>query len=91
MRDEDKFYAYRHRTLCDVLSDMRRCDDTKNYAGLASLIEEAQSLGNRMESGLSMKSDLAEWDKDWTEKKNEMKKLYEEYAKAKALAPEKED
>ena len=41
------------RTLCDVLEEMRKLNKTRNYSYLQSLIEEAQSMGNRMEAGLS--------------------------------------
>lgn len=47
-----------NRTLCDVLDEMRKCIKTQNYSYLPSLIEEAQSMGNRMESGLADISDL---------------------------------
>lgn len=40
------------RTLCDVLAEMRTLNKTRNYSYLESLIEEAQSMGNRMEAGL---------------------------------------
>jgi len=40
------------RYLCDALEDMRKCHKTRNYAQLKGLIEEAQILGNRMESSL---------------------------------------
>ena len=41
-----------NRTLCDVLEEMRTCEKTKNFSYLVGLIEEAQSMGNRMESSL---------------------------------------
>ena len=40
------------RTLCDVLEEMRKLNKTRNYSYLESLIEEAQSMGSRMEAGL---------------------------------------
>lgn len=40
------------RTLCDVLEEMRTINKTRNYSYLEGLIEEAQSMGNRMEAGL---------------------------------------
>ena len=42
-----------NRTLCDVLAEMRKQYETRNFAGLLGLIEEAQSMGNRMEAALS--------------------------------------
>ena len=53
-------YDYPHRTLCDVLSEMRTIHETRNYSGLLALIEEAQSMGNRMEAGLSYERDIKE-------------------------------
>ena len=41
-----------NRLLCDVLGEMRDCVKTTNFSYLPGLIEEAQSLGSRMESHL---------------------------------------
>ena len=38
--------------MCGILEEMRTLDKIKNYAPLASLIEELQVVGNRMEGGL---------------------------------------
>ena len=43
---------YLMRTLCDVLEEMRQCVKTLNFSYLTSLIEEGQSMGNRMEAKL---------------------------------------
>lgn len=42
-----------NRTLCSVLEEMRKCYETRNFAPLRGLIEEAQTYGNRMEAKLS--------------------------------------
>jgi len=47
-----------NRTLCGVLEEMREAHKTRNYSYLLGLIEEAQSIGNRMEANLYDKSDL---------------------------------
>lgn len=47
-----------NRTLCAVLEEMRSAHDTRNFSYLLGLIEEAQSIGNRMESALYDQSDL---------------------------------
>lgn len=47
-----------NRTLCGVLDEMRKAHKTRNYSYLLGLIEEAQSMGNRMEAGLYDKHDL---------------------------------
>jgi hypothetical protein len=41
-----------NRLLCDVLDEMRDCVKTLNFSYLSGLIEEAQSLGSRMEAHL---------------------------------------
>ena len=41
-----------NRLLCAVLDEMRECVKTLNFSYLSGLIEEAQSLGNRMEAHL---------------------------------------
>jgi hypothetical protein len=64
-----------NRTLCSVLEEMRRCYDTRNFAPLSGLIEEAQTYANRMEAKLS---DV----KDYRTLKARYKKLSE---KAEAL------
>ena len=51
---------YRHfpnRTICQVLEEMRQCFKTYNFSPIKGLIEEAQSLANRMEAGLEDISD----------------------------------
>ena len=39
-----------NRYICTVLDEMRDCVKTSNFSYLSGLIEEAQSLANRMES-----------------------------------------
>ncbi len=75
---------YLNRTLCDVLNDMRKCDKTKNYAPLLSLIEEALIMGNRMEAGLNDKN-------DYKDLKEAYRNLRKEYKKLKAKKKELEN
>ncbi len=71
-----RHYAFfPNRTVCDVLTDMRKCNETKNYSLLGALIEEVQILANRMESGLQDKSSLEEWLEMKTKLKKEIKQL----------------
>ena len=77
-------YSYVNRTLCDVLSEMRKADETKNYSYLGSLIEEAQSMGNRMEAGLQDKGDVLSWTERRQELKKELRKLEQEIHNLKA-------
>jgi len=41
-----------HRHICDVLEEMRTADKTKNYSYMSGLIEETQTMANRMETAL---------------------------------------
>ena len=68
------FYGL-NRTLCDVLNAMRKCDKTKNYSILLSLVEEAQLMGERMEAALADSKDLSEIQKEIKDKKKQLKKL----------------
>ena len=72
-----------NRYLCEVLSEMRTCSETKNYSYLLSLIEEAQTLGNRMEASLYDKKDYTRIKDKVKEKKQELKKLEKKIAKKK--------
>jgi len=63
------------RTLCSVLEEMRECYKTRNFSYLNGLIEEAQSMGNRMEAGLEDKKDLEKLREDISKLKMEINKL----------------
>ena len=68
---------YLNRTICGVLEEMRSCNETKNYSYLLGLIEEAQSMGNKMESKIDLINDFEELKdkyKELEEQKNELKK-----------------
>lgn len=45
------------RTLCDVLEECRKTTQTLNFSYLLGLLEEAQTMANRMEAGLEEKGD----------------------------------
>ena len=49
---------YPNRTMCEVLHEMRNCYETRNFASLMGMIEEVQSMGNRMEGRLSDTNDV---------------------------------
>jgi len=62
--------------LCDVLEEMRGCAKTLNFSYLLGLIEEVQTLGNRMEAKLYDIKDferLHENIKDLEKKKKKLK------------------
>ena len=50
---------YPNRYLCNVLDEMRACIKTLNFSYLAGLIEEVQTMGNRMEAKLEDMDDHA--------------------------------
>lgn len=66
---------YPNRTLCAVLEEMRKLNETRNYAALLSLIEEAQMLGNRMEAKLHDVKDRESLNEDINKLKRELKDL----------------
>ena len=68
---------YLNRTICGVFEEMRSCNETKNYSYLLGLVEEAQSMANKMESKIDLIKDfeeLKEQCKNLTERKNDLKK-----------------
>lgn len=67
-----------NRTLCAVLEEMRKLNETRNYAALLSLIEEAQMLGNRMEAKLFDVKDRESLIEDISKLKKELKALRKE-------------
>jgi len=66
--------SWPNRTACDILEEMRKCHKTSNFSYLPGLIEEMQSVANRMEAGLT---DLSE-----IKSSHEKKKEAEEETKA---------
>lgn len=50
-----------NRYICDVLEEMRKCHETRNFSYLLGLIEEAQTMANRMESSLGCKREYNHW------------------------------
>ena len=72
-----------NRYICDVLEEMRTSTKTLNFALIPSLIEEVQTMANRMEMALSDMKDLEQLKMDIVEKKEELKKLKKKIAKKK--------
>lgn len=79
-----------HRYVCDVLEEMRKCDKTRNYAVLPALLEEVQTLVNRMEAALGEKGDLESWHEKAKKEKKEYKRLLKKTNKLRAEAGEEE-
>ena len=66
-----------NRYICTVLEEMRSCVKTRNFSYLSGLIEEAQSLANRMESHLYEIKDFDRLHNDIRKLKAQKKKLEE--------------
>ena len=64
-----------NRYICTVLDEMRDCVKTSNFSYLSGLIEEAQSLANRMESRLFEIKDFERLHEDIRKLKAEKKNL----------------
>ena len=67
-----------NRYLCDVLNEMRKCVKTLNFSYLLGLIEEAQTLGSRMESRLFEIKDYERLHEEIRDLKKKKKKLERE-------------
>ena len=72
-----------NRYICEVLEEMRTCTKTLNFAVIPSLIEEVQTMVNRMEMALSDMKDLERLKENIHEKKEELKELEKKIAKKK--------
>ncbi len=72
-----------NRYVCEVLEEMRTCTKTLNFSVIPSLIEEVQTMVNRMEMALSDMKDLETLKDDIHEKKEELKVLEKKIKKKK--------
>ena len=84
-----KYYGT-NRYVCEVLDEMRKCHETRNYAILLSLIEEVQVMVNRMEAGLGDCTDLKKLAEDRSKMKQEINKLEQRIQKLKNQLPKKD-
>jgi len=74
------------RTMCDVLEEMRMASKTKNFSYIDGLIEELQSMGNRMEAGLERYGNIEKAETEVLKVRAELKQLQREAAKNKSWA-----
>ena len=74
--------SWRNRNLCEVIEEMRMCDKTRNYSYLKGLIEEVQSMGNRMEAVLEDFKDIENSHEQKREAEKELKKIKKEMKEA---------
>ncbi len=73
MPDNDRYYL--NRSVCDVLEEMRNCCKTLNFSPLMGLIEETQTMVNRMEAALADVKDVRAMQDEWHRLKKEIKDL----------------
>lgn len=85
LMDDLYISAYPNRTLCDVLKEMRKCYETRNFAYILALIEEAQSLGNRMEAKLEDNKDVRNARDVLKQAKEELRQLKSEMGSLKEI------
>lgn len=64
-----------YRTMCEVLEEMRMLYKTRNFSGLLGLIEETQTMGNRMEAALYQVESLDQQHDEIKENKRVIKGL----------------
>ena len=79
-----------NRYVCDVLEEMRTSVKTLNFAMIPSLIEEVQTMVNRMEMALEDMKDLKGLKEEIVDKKEEYETLKDKIRKIeKTLAKKK--
>ena len=79
-----------NRYVCDVLEEMRTSVKTLNFAMIPSLIEEVQTMVNRMEMALEDMKDLKGLKEEIHNKKEEYETLKDKIRKIeKTLAKKK--
>ena len=66
---------YPNRVICEVFEEMRACLKTNNFSYLNGLIEEAQTMANRMEAALGDADDVGRMQQERIELNEEIKKL----------------
>ena len=66
-----------NRTVCSVLNEMRKCCKTSNFSYLLGLIEEVQSMANRMEAALWDQNEIKDLRKE-IKKLDKRKKILED-------------
>ena len=64
-----------NRYFCTVIDEMRACYKTRNFSIIMGLLEELQSIGNRMEAKCGDISDYNRYLDEVKELKREIKSL----------------
>jgi hypothetical protein len=71
----DYYISGLNRTICDVLGEMRKLYETRNFSALLGLIEEAQIMSSRMEAKLYSVKDINYAEEIKAKLKKEIKEL----------------
>lgn len=71
---EERIY-YVNRTVCDILADLRKCWDTRNFSYLMGTLEELQWACSRMEANLQDVKDVKQLLEERSKLKAEVFKL----------------
>ena len=66
-----------NRSVCEVLDEMRKCYETHNFSYLLGLIEEVQSMANRMEAKIQDVNDFNHLQQRYRDLKRECMDLQE--------------
>ena len=77
-----------NRYLCNVLAEMRKCMETRNFSYLPGLIEEVQVMGNRMDAAIEDKRDAAYYASKCEEHEKKRDELLAEIAELKKTRDE---
>ena len=79
-----------NRYVCDVLDEIRKLNKARNYGSLLGMVEEVQTLVNRMEAALGDKAEYQRWHDKAKEEKAEYKKLLAKSNKLRKKKDQKE-
>jgi hypothetical protein len=74
----EEFTAHSTRYLCNIIEDMRKAYETRNFSYLLGMIEELQYRANRMEDRLDAFREVERMEDRRIELKKEIKKLKRE-------------
>lgn len=74
-----RWHYFPSRTLCEVIEEIRKCYNSRNFAPILGLAEEIQILGNRMEAGLDLKHNFKEGMEKLHTLRTEYKELQSQY------------
>jgi len=69
------------RYLCDIIEDLRKTYETRNFSYLPGIIEELQYRANRMENYIEIGRELTRMEDRRRTLKEEVKKLEKELGK----------